>query len=42
MGDNTQPEHLQQVLGDARELLARQLVEDDALLQRAKEMIIGR
>ena len=35
----TQPEHLQQVLDDARDLLARQLVEDDALFQRAKEIL---
>ncbi|MCP9274039.1 hypothetical protein [Mycolicibacterium arenosum] len=31
----TQPDHLQQVLDDARELLARQLAEDDAMIQRA-------
>lgn len=35
----TQPEHVQQVLDDARDLLARQLVEDDALFQRAKEIL---
>ncbi|OMB94477.1 hypothetical protein A5733_14930 [Mycobacterium sp. NS-7484] len=35
----TQPEHVQQVLDDARDLLARQLVEDDALFQRAREIL---
>lgn len=35
----TQPQHLQQVLDDARDLLARQLAEDDALFQRAKEVL---
>jgi hypothetical protein len=35
----TQPEHRQQVLDDARDLLARQLVEDDALFQRAKAIL---
>ncbi|WP_036434477.1 type 1 glutamine amidotransferase family protein, partial [Mycolicibacterium mageritense] len=35
----TQPEHVQQVLDDARDLLARQLVEDDALFQRAKGIL---
>lgn len=35
----TQPEHLQQVLDDARDLLSRQLVEDDALFQRAKAIL---
>jgi hypothetical protein len=35
----TQPEHIQQVLDDARDLLARQLVEDDALFQRAKDIL---
>ncbi|WP_235568027.1 hypothetical protein [Mycobacterium sp. Root135] len=37
--EETQPEHLQQVMDDARELLARQLVEDDALFQRAREIL---
>ena len=35
----TQPEHVQQVLDDARDLLARQLVEDAALFQRAREIL---
>ncbi|MBN3452390.1 hypothetical protein JNN96_00010 [Mycobacterium sp. DSM 3803] len=35
----TQPEHVQQVLDDARDLLARQLIEDDVLFQRAKEIL---
>ncbi|WP_235716975.1 hypothetical protein [Mycolicibacterium goodii] len=35
----TQPEHVQQVLDDARELLARQMVEDNALFQRAREIL---
>lgn len=35
----TQTEHVQQVLDDARDLLARQLVEDDALFQRAREIL---
>ena len=37
--EDTQPEHLQQVLDDARDLLARQLTEDGALFQRAKEIV---
>lgn len=37
--ESTQPEHLQQVLDDARELLARQLTEDGALFQRAREIL---
>lgn len=37
--ESTQPNHVQQVLDDARDLLARQLVEDDALFQRAKEIL---
>ena len=37
--EDTQPEHLQQVMDDARELLARQLAEDDALFQRAREIL---
>ncbi|MBB5164133.1 hypothetical protein [Mycobacterium sp. AZCC_0083] len=37
--ESTQPDHLQQVLDDARDLLARQLIEDDALFQRAREMV---
>ena len=35
----TQPEHLQQVMDDARDLLARQLTEDDALFQRARHVL---
>lgn len=35
----TQPEHVQQVLDDARDLLTRQLVEDDALFQRARDIL---
>jgi hypothetical protein len=35
----TQPEHRQQVLDDARDLLARQLIEDDTLFQRAKAIL---
>ncbi len=35
----TQPEHIQQVLDDARDLLVRQLVEDHALFQRAREIL---
>lgn len=35
----TQPEHIQQVLDDARELLARQLVDDGALFQRARDIL---
>ncbi len=35
----TQPEHVQQVLDDARELLARQMVEDNALFQGAREIL---
>lgn len=35
----TQPDHLQQVLDDARDLLARQLTEDSALFQRAREIL---
>lgn len=35
----TQPEHLQQVLDDARDLLARQLAEDGALFQRAHDIL---
>lgn len=35
----TQPEHLQQVLDDARDLLARQLAEDGSLFQRAREIL---
>ncbi len=35
----TQPEYVQQVLDDARDLLARQLIEDDALFQRAREIL---
>lgn len=35
----TQPEHLQQVMDDARDLLARQLREDGALYQRAHEVL---
>ena len=37
--ESTQPDHVQQVLDDARDLLARQLAEDDALFQRAKEIL---
>lgn len=35
----TQPEHVQQVLDDARDLLARQLAEDGALFQRARDIL---
>lgn len=35
----TQPEHIQQVLDDARDLLARQLAEDGALFQRARDIL---
>ncbi|MDX1874523.1 hypothetical protein SBI67_20580 [Mycolicibacterium sp. 120266] len=35
----TQPEHVQQVMDDARDLLARQLTEDGALYQRAHEVL---
>ncbi len=35
----TQPQHLQQVLDDARDLLARQLAEDGALFQRARDIL---
>ncbi len=35
----TQPEHVQQVLDDARDLLARQVIEDDALFQRARQIL---
>jgi hypothetical protein len=35
----TQPEHVQQVLDDARDLLARQLVEDHALFQRSRDIV---
>jgi hypothetical protein len=35
----TQPEHVQQVLDDARDLLARQMIEDNALFQRAREIL---
>lgn len=35
----TQPEHLQQVLDDARDLLARQLAEDGVLFQRARQIL---
>lgn len=35
----TQPEHLQTVLDDARELLARQMTEDGELYQRAREVL---
>ncbi len=35
----TQPEHVQQVLDDARDLLARQLVEDGTLFQCAREVL---
>lgn len=35
----TQPEHIQQVLDDARDLLARQLAEDGALFQRARDIV---
>jgi hypothetical protein len=35
----TQPEHVQQVMDDARDLLSRQLVDDDALFQRAREIL---
>ncbi|MFA5608474.1 MAG: hypothetical protein WDA07_15110 [Leucobacter sp.] len=35
----TQPEHIQQVLDDARDLLARQLTEDSALFQRARDIV---
>lgn len=40
----TQPEHVQQVLDDARDLLRRQLIEDIALFQRAREILeaVGR
>lgn len=37
--ESTQPDHLQQVLDDARDVLARHLTEDDALFQRAREMV---
>lgn len=37
--ETTQPEHVQQVLDDARDLLQRQIVEDDALLRRAREIL---
>lgn len=37
--EDTQPGHLQQVMDDASELLARQLTEDDALFQRAREIL---
>ncbi|WP_235892480.1 hypothetical protein [Mycolicibacterium hodleri] len=37
--EETQPEHLQQVMDDARELLARQVLEDNALFQRAREIL---
>lgn len=35
----TQPEHVQQVLDDTRDLLTRQLAEDDALFQRARDIL---
>ncbi len=35
----TQPEHLQQVLDDARDLLTQELAADNALFQRAKEIL---
>jgi hypothetical protein len=35
----TQPEHLQQVMDDARHLLQRQLVDDGALFQRARGIL---
>lgn len=35
----TQPEHLQHVLDDASDLLARQLAEDAALFQRARDIL---
>lgn len=35
----TQPEHLQQVLDDARDMLTRQLAEDGALFQRARDIL---
>ena len=37
--ETTQPEHVQQVLDDARDLLQRQIVEDDALFRRAREIL---
>jgi hypothetical protein len=35
----TQPHHVQQVLEDAQDLLKRQMVEDGALFQRAREIL---
>ncbi|GJF12573.1 hypothetical protein NGTWS1803_22660 [Mycolicibacterium cyprinidarum] len=35
----TQPQHLQQVLDDARDLLSRQLADDGALFQRARDIL---
>lgn len=35
----TQPEHLQQVLDDARDLLTQELAADNALFQRAKDVL---
>lgn len=35
----TQPEHVHQVLEDARDLLQRQIVDDDALFRRAREIL---
>ncbi len=35
----TQPEHVRQVLDDARDLLKRQLAEDDALFRRARDVL---
>lgn len=35
----TQPDHLPQVLDDARDLLAQQLKEDDALFRRARDVL---
>ena len=37
--ESTQPDHVQQVLDDARDLLTRQLAEDDALFRRAREIL---
>ncbi|WP_197379975.1 hypothetical protein [Mycolicibacterium mengxianglii] len=37
--ESTQPEHLQKVLDDARDLLARQMSEDGELYQRARDVL---
>lgn len=37
--ESTQPEHLQKVLDDARELIAHQMAEDGALYRRARDVL---